>query len=143
MAGTRSLDSYVIQAIALVVVPIHIAHRPWNTVTMDAVALLVFAACWGWAEFRYFAHVDKLHKLPLRMVRLVRPHRPDIVLGPEPGVPTPESSDVTREPGPVVDDLPGVDRTGTAGDGPERDGPVRAGTAPAGTRATEPMGVHP
>lgn len=143
MAGTRSLDSYVIQAIALVVVPIHIAHRPWNTVTMDAVALLVFAACWGWAEFRYFAHVDKLHKLPLRMVRLVRPHRPDIVPGPEPGVPTPESSDVTREPGPVVDDLPGVDRTGTAGDGPERDGPVRAGTAPAGTRATEPMGVHP
>ena len=67
----------------------------------------------------------------------------ELLGGPEPGVPTPESSDVTREPGPVVDDLPGVDRTGTAGDGPERDGPVRAGTAPAGTRATEPMGVHP
>lgn len=64
MTGTRSLDSYVIQAIALVVVPIHIAHRPWDTITMQAVALLVFGICWAWAEFRYFTHIDKLHKSP-------------------------------------------------------------------------------
>ncbi|MBD0864036.1 OpgC domain-containing protein [Gordonia sp. zg691] len=93
MTGTRSLDSYVIQAIGLVVVPIHIAHRPWDTVTMNAVALLVFATCWGWAEFRYFAHVDKLHKLPVRMVRAVRPHRSPVSPGPEPGVPTPERAE--------------------------------------------------
>lgn len=91
MTGTRSLDSYVIQAIALVVVPIHIAHRPWDTITMQAVALLVFGICWAWAEFRYFTHIDKLHKVPGRVVRGVLPHRD------------------AAEPGPVADDAPGVE----------------------------------
>ncbi|UPW14101.1 OpgC domain-containing protein [Gordonia amicalis] len=91
MTGTRSLDSYVIQAIALVVVPIHIAHRPWDTITMQAVALLVFGICWAWAEFRYFTHIDKLHKVPGRVVRGVLPHRD------------------AAEPGPVTDDAPGVE----------------------------------
>ncbi|MEO9329962.1 OpgC domain-containing protein [Gordonia aurantiaca] len=71
MTGTRSLDSYVIQAIALMVVPIHIAHRPWDETTMQAVALLVFGTCWAWAEFRYSMHIDKLHRVPGRVVRHV------------------------------------------------------------------------
>ncbi|PWD41998.1 hypothetical protein ACN93_16575 [Gordonia paraffinivorans] len=75
MAGTRSLDSYVIQAIALVVVPIHIAHRPWDDITMQSVALLVFGACWAWAEFRHFMHIDKLHKVPGRVVRSLADQR--------------------------------------------------------------------
>lgn len=64
MTGSRSLDSYVIQAIALVVVPIHIAHRPWPSITTCAAALLVFGICWGWAEFRTAARIDKLHRAP-------------------------------------------------------------------------------
>ena len=65
MTGSRSLDSYVIQAIALVVVPIHIAHRPWPAITTCAAALLVFGICWGWAEFRNAARIDKLHRAPM------------------------------------------------------------------------------
>ncbi len=100
MTGTRSLDSYVIQAIALVIVPIHIAHRPWDTLTMQAVALLVFGICWVWAEFRYFTHIDKLHKVPGRVARGVLPGRDNTAPGfgdgsaldvdVEPGVPTGE-----------------------------------------------------
>lgn len=64
MTGARSLDSYVIQAIALIIVPIHIAHRPWDETTSIAVTLLVFGACWAWAELRRAAEIDKLHHLP-------------------------------------------------------------------------------
>ncbi|GAA1480323.1 hypothetical protein GCM10009624_07630 [Gordonia sinesedis] len=64
MTGGRSLDSYVLQAIALVVVPIHVAHRPWDLGTTAAVVLLVFGACWGWAELRRAWGIDKLHRLP-------------------------------------------------------------------------------
>ncbi|ANY23135.1 OpgC domain-containing protein [Gordonia terrae] len=137
MTGTRSLDSYVIQAIALVVVPIHIAHRPWNSVTMDAVALLVFAACWGWAEFRHVAHIDKLHKLPVRVVDLVRPRRAEVAPGSGPGVPTYEKPDATRSAGPVVDDL-SADVVSDDLSGMDRDV-----MDPAGSRIDEPMGVHP
>lgn len=65
MTGSRSLDSYVLQAIALIVIPIHVAHRPWATITSAAVALLVFGGCWAWAEFRQALGVDKLHRLPV------------------------------------------------------------------------------
>ena len=64
MTGARSLDSYVIQAIALIIVPIHVAHRPWDETTSIAVTLLVFGACWAWAELRRAAEIDKLHRLP-------------------------------------------------------------------------------
>ena len=64
MTGARSLDSYVIQAIALIIVPIHVAHRPWDETTSVAVTLLVFGACWAWAELRRAAEIDKLHRLP-------------------------------------------------------------------------------
>lgn len=64
MTGTRSLDSYVLQAIALVLVPIHVAHRPWGELTSACVVLLVFGLCWAWAEFRRAWDVDKLHNLP-------------------------------------------------------------------------------
>ncbi|MCF3940406.1 MULTISPECIES: OpgC domain-containing protein [Gordonia] len=65
MTGTRSLDSYVLQALALVVLPIHIAHRPWNTATSLCVVVLVFGLCWAWAEFRQEFGIDKLHRLPM------------------------------------------------------------------------------
>ncbi|AZG43925.1 OpgC domain-containing protein [Gordonia insulae] len=65
MTGTRSLDSYVLQAMALVLVPIHIAHRPWSTLTTTCVALAVFGLCWAWAEFRDACRIDKLHRLPV------------------------------------------------------------------------------
>ncbi|WP_439032553.1 OpgC domain-containing protein [Gordonia terrae] len=130
MTGTRSLDSYVIQAVALVVVPIHIAHRPWSTLTMDAVALLVFAVCWAWAEFRYFAAIDKLHRVPVRVAELIRPARSgktiptraadDVPPRPAPGVPTPEIPEILES---------GVE------------GPTRPG--PPAERADEPMGAHP
>lgn len=69
MTGSRSLDSYVLQAIALVIVPIHVAHRPWDEVTTVTVALLVFGACWGWAEFRKSMAIGKLHEVPAMMWR--------------------------------------------------------------------------
>lgn len=75
MTGTRSLDSYVLQAVALVVVPIHVAHRPWDQVTAVAVVILVFGSCWAWAEFRQAFGVDKLHRLPSLLTnRLTQRH---------------------------------------------------------------------
>ncbi|MDL9938503.1 OpgC domain-containing protein [Gordonia sp. ABSL1-1] len=64
MTGTRSLDSYVLQAIALVIVPVHIAHRPWDPITVNAAVILVFGMCWAWAEFRRAAGIDRLHRAP-------------------------------------------------------------------------------
>lgn len=72
MTGTRSLDSYVLQSIALVIVPIHVAHRPWDTTTTTMVALLVFGACWGWAELRRGLGIAKLHQLPQQLPELAR-----------------------------------------------------------------------
>ncbi|MFW0787353.1 OpgC domain-containing protein [Gordonia sp. CPCC 206044] len=71
MTGTRSLDSYVLQAIALVIVPIHVAHRPWSAVTTTFVVLLVFGLCWAWAEFRRAYGIDKLHRLPVIIAQRV------------------------------------------------------------------------
>ncbi|MEP9413443.1 OpgC domain-containing protein [Gordonia sp. VNQ95] len=64
LSGSRSLDSYVIQSLGLVVVPIMILDRPWSTWSMTVIAVGVFGACWAWAEFRRACHVDKLHRLP-------------------------------------------------------------------------------
>ncbi|MGV9481544.1 OpgC domain-containing protein [Gordonia aichiensis] len=72
MTGARSLDSYVIQAIALIIVPIHIAHRPWAETTAVAATLLVFGACWAWAEFRRVVGIDKLHRIPTIAYRATR-----------------------------------------------------------------------
>ncbi|MHC3000686.1 OpgC domain-containing protein [Gordonia metallireducens] len=102
MTGTRSLDSYVIQAIALVVVPIHIAHRPWDALTMQAVALLVFGICWAWAEFRYFNHIDKLHKVPGRVARGVLSRR----TGTAPGADGESVAEDDVEPGVRTDEQP-------------------------------------
>ena len=77
--GTRSLDSYVIQALALVVVPVFVIDRPWPPVTMSVIAVGVFAACWAWAEFRQACGIDKLHRLPViagaPVVAAIRPRR--------------------------------------------------------------------
>ncbi|MFW0790076.1 OpgC domain-containing protein [Gordonia sp. CPCC 205333] len=72
MTGSRSLDSYVLQAIALIVVPIHVAHRPWDSTTVVIVTLLVFGACWGWAELRRGLGITKLHKVPGQLPQIVR-----------------------------------------------------------------------
>ncbi|GAC57650.1 hypothetical protein GOHSU_22_01100 [Gordonia hirsuta DSM 44140 = NBRC 16056] len=64
MVGARSLDSYVIQALALVAIPMLVVFRPWGPGVSTAVTVAVFAACWGWAEFRRHLQVDKLHRLP-------------------------------------------------------------------------------
>lgn len=64
MTGTRSLDSYVIQALGLVVVPVVVLDRPWSIPSMTVIAISVFGACWAWAEFRRRYQVDKLHRLP-------------------------------------------------------------------------------
>lgn len=64
LAGTRSLDSYVIQAAALIVIPVFILDRPWSLVTMSVIAVGVFLTCWAWAEVRRACGIDKLHRLP-------------------------------------------------------------------------------
>ncbi|MFT4043127.1 MAG: OpgC domain-containing protein [Gordonia sp. (in: high G+C Gram-positive bacteria)] len=81
MTGGRSLDSYVLQATALVVIPINVAHRPWAPVTCGAVTLLVFLSCWGWAELRAQAGIDKLHRVPLIIVRSLPWARPSLSIG--------------------------------------------------------------
>ncbi|WP_288336966.1 OpgC domain-containing protein [uncultured Gordonia sp.] len=65
MSGTRSLDSYVIQALALVAVPILVVDRPWSPLLMTAFAIGVFGTCWAWAEVRLALGIDKLHRLPV------------------------------------------------------------------------------
>ncbi len=65
MTGARSIDSYVIQAIALVIVPIHLVHRPWSEADMIIAVAMVFGTCWVWAEFREAFGIDKLHRLPI------------------------------------------------------------------------------
>ncbi|MGC4932488.1 OpgC domain-containing protein [Gordonia sp. DT30] len=65
MSGTRSLDSYVVQAVALIAVPVLIADRPWPPMLMSALAVGIFLACWAWAEFRHTCGIDKLHRLPM------------------------------------------------------------------------------
>ncbi len=72
MTGTRSLDSYVLQALALVVIPIHVAHRPWDLLTSAAVVLVVFGICWAWAELREAYRIDKLHRLPGMLMHDIR-----------------------------------------------------------------------
>ena len=64
MVGARSLDSYVIQAVALVAIPMLFVFRPWGLGVSTVAALAVFAACWGWSEIRKRLRIDKLHRLP-------------------------------------------------------------------------------
>ncbi|MFC0315903.1 OpgC domain-containing protein [Gordonia phosphorivorans] len=64
MVGARSLDAYVIQAVALLAIPTLLAPRPWGGGLSTALVLTIFAGCWGWAEFRRRWGVDKLHRLP-------------------------------------------------------------------------------
>ncbi|MFT4086841.1 MAG: OpgC domain-containing protein [Gordonia sp. (in: high G+C Gram-positive bacteria)] len=71
--GSRSLDSYVVQATALLVIPAWLWARPWDAWPAMLIALSVFAACWAWAEFRTRMQVDKLHRLPARMLARAAP----------------------------------------------------------------------
>ncbi|WP_454163035.1 OpgC domain-containing protein [Gordonia iterans] len=72
MAGSRSLDSYVIQAVALLAVSTWIVFRPWGAGLSTVIVVAVFAACWGWAEFRHRMEIDKLHRLPVIAARAAR-----------------------------------------------------------------------
>ena len=67
--GARSLDSYVIQALALLAVPAVLVPRPWSASTAMTTAVVVFATCWLWAETRSRFRIDKLHRLPARVVQ--------------------------------------------------------------------------
>lgn len=51
MVGTRSLDSYIIQAGVAIVVPSLLLFAP-TSATAVIIALLTLLICWGWAEFR-------------------------------------------------------------------------------------------
>ena len=64
MVGARSLDSYVIQAVALVAIPMLFVFRPWGLGVSTVAALAVFIACWCWSEIRKRLRIDKLHRLP-------------------------------------------------------------------------------
>lgn len=64
MVGARSLDSYVIQAVALVAIPMLFVFRPWGLGVSTVAALAVFAGCWCWAEVRKGLRIHKLHQLP-------------------------------------------------------------------------------
>ncbi|WP_274378033.1 OpgC domain-containing protein [Gordonia neofelifaecis] len=66
--GARSLDSYVLQAVCLLAIPILIVDRPWKPTLAIVIAVAVFAACWAWAEFRTRLGVDKLHRAPMLIV---------------------------------------------------------------------------
>ncbi|OZF04166.1 hypothetical protein CH299_07260 [Rhodococcus sp. 14-2686-1-2] len=70
LAGTRSLDSYVIQACSVMLIPLVIA-LPWGTATETILALGVFGICWAWAEFRRRFGIDKLHRAPVAIRRAV------------------------------------------------------------------------
>lgn len=66
--GARSLDAYVIQATCLLVIPAVLIERPWSQALAICVALAVYAVCWAWAEARTRFGIDKLHRLPARLV---------------------------------------------------------------------------
>lgn len=72
MTGARSLDSYVLQALCLVAIPIFVVARPWTPLETALATLGVFGACWAWAEFRRAWAVDKLHRLPMITVKRLR-----------------------------------------------------------------------
>lgn len=65
VVGGRSLDSYVLQAALLIVIPI-VLVRPWGAANATVITLAVFVLCWAWAEFRQWAGWSKLHKMPAR-----------------------------------------------------------------------------
>jgi len=69
--GARSLDSYVLQAVCLLAIPIFVVDRPWKPVLASAIALAVFGACWAWAELRTRFGVEKLHRAPVQVIAAV------------------------------------------------------------------------
>ncbi|MFT3899679.1 MAG: OpgC domain-containing protein [Gordonia sp. (in: high G+C Gram-positive bacteria)] len=71
MTGARSLDSFVIQALLMIVIPIYVVDRPFSAPAATAVVLGVFGICWAWAEFRRALLIDKLHRAPVIIVRRV------------------------------------------------------------------------
>ncbi len=73
MTGARSLDSYVLQALLLVAIPVFLVTRPWSPWTTVGITVGVFGLCWAWAEFRRRLALDRLHRLPVIVVRRLRP----------------------------------------------------------------------
>lgn len=63
MAGARSLDSYVLQALLLIALPLLI-NLPWGTLEKTMSALGTFLVCWAWSEARRALNIHKLHRLP-------------------------------------------------------------------------------
>lgn len=69
--GARSLDSYVLQAVCLLAIPIVVVDRPWKPLLASSIALAVFGVCWAWAEFRTRFGVEKLHRAPAQLIAAV------------------------------------------------------------------------
>ena len=65
LVGARSLDSYVIQAVALIAIPTLLVMRPWNEPLSTVITLAVFGVCWAWSWFRRRWQIDRLHRLPV------------------------------------------------------------------------------
>ena len=75
MTGARSLDSYVLQALLLVAIPVFVIAHPWSRWTAVVITVGVFGLCWAWAEFRRSLAIDKLHRLPVIVTRRWRRSR--------------------------------------------------------------------
>jgi hypothetical protein len=61
LIGQRSLDSYVIQAVALMVLP-PVAGYDWSEVKATALVIGILAVCWGWSYVRSRFGIVKLHR---------------------------------------------------------------------------------
>lgn len=65
LIGQRSLDSYVLQAIAVLAIPILLGPRAdWSGLIAMLIAIAVLAGCWAWAWARKRFRIEKLHKGP-------------------------------------------------------------------------------
>ncbi|CAM5518818.1 OpgC protein OS=Tsukamurella paurometabola (strain ATCC 8368 / DSM / CCUG 35730 / CIP 100753/ JCM 10117 / KCTC 9821 / NBRC 16120 / NCIMB 702349 / NCTC 13040) OX=521096 GN=Tpau_0075 PE=4 SV=1 [Tsukamurella paurometabola] len=74
VVGTRSLDSYVLQALLLMTLPV-VVIQPWGPGPATGITLAVLVLCWAWAEFRTWAGWAKLHRIPSRFAHRSRRHR--------------------------------------------------------------------
>ena len=65
LIGQRSLDSYVLQAIAVLLIPLVLGPRSdWPGAIAMVIAIAVLVGCWAWAWARKRFAIEKLHKGP-------------------------------------------------------------------------------
>ena len=65
LIGQRSLDSYVLQAIAVLLIPLVLGPRSdWPGAIAMVIAIAVLVGCWAWAWVRKRFGIEKLHRGP-------------------------------------------------------------------------------